>query len=72
MNEHAKIMIGMLVLASVVLAGCTASVGSCEDQSRTQLERCNTDCGEGIGAELCKTNCTAEHNSRLEQCQETR
>lgn len=59
----------LLVVVAVVLSGCTTAL-SCEDRSREQLARCNADCGEGVGSELCKTGCTNEHNQRLDQCRE--
>ncbi|MBI4044986.1 MAG: hypothetical protein HY392_04730 [Candidatus Diapherotrites archaeon] len=62
--------LALLIAATVVLSGCSVPGFTCEDRSRQQLERCNTDCGEGIGAELCKTACTGEHAERLEQCKE--
>lgn len=63
---------GALVCLMVLLGGCTSVALTCEDQSRDQLSKCNTDCGEGIASEFCKTGCTIAHNDRLEQCQETR
>ena len=65
------ILIVVLSMSLIALSGCNYAL-SCEDQSREQLDRCNIDCGEGLGSEICKTNCTAEHNSRLSQCQEQR
>lgn len=65
----ALVFIAILVGSVVAFSGCTLAL-SCEDRSRQQLERCNTDCGEGLGAALCKSTCTSEHNARLEQCKE--
>lgn len=69
MNHVGKISI-LLLIAVITLSGCTVPGFTCEDRSRQQLDRCNTDCGLGIGSELCKTRCTNEHTARLEQCSE--
>jgi hypothetical protein len=59
-------MLGIVSLA--LLSGCTGFAFICEEQSRQQLGTCNTDCGEGILSELCKSKCTIEHNDRLDKC----
>lgn len=69
--ERKELLVGLIVLAAagmIVLSGCTSVALTCEDQSRQQLDRCNTDCGEGILNSVCKSGCTAEHNQRLDQC----
>jgi len=66
-----KYAIGILLLGIVTLAllsGCTGFAFICEEQSRQKMATCNTDCGEGILSELCKTKCTIENNERINQC----
>jgi hypothetical protein len=73
--ERTQLLTGLFILAIsgvLLLSGCTSVALTCEDQSRQQLDRCNTDCGEGLGSELCKTGCTSAHNDRLEQCAQQR
>lgn len=60
------ILIGMIAFTMVM--GCTSIPFFCEEQSRQELEKCNIDCGEGIFSSVCKTNCTIEHNNRMDEC----
>jgi hypothetical protein len=71
MNKEKYLIGGIIIalIAMVFLSGCTSFAFTCEDQSREKLDTCNVDCGEGLLSELCKTNCTIEHNARLEQCE---
>ncbi|MFA6065048.1 MAG: hypothetical protein WCW44_02970 [archaeon] len=66
------VLLGLAILVVIIgisfLTGSNGILHICEDQSREKLSACNIDCGEGIMSSLCKTNCTAEHNNRLELC----
>jgi len=66
-----RYLVGMTligIVALTLLMGCTGFALTCEDQSRQKLANCNTDCGEGVLSEFCKSSCTAEHNARLDDC----
>ena len=52
------------------LNGGTGFALTCVDQSRQQLSNCNTDCGEGILSEFCKSKCTSENSERIDKCKE--
>ncbi len=70
MSKEKYLVIGIVItgLATFFLSGCTSFAFVCEEQSRQQLSICNTDCGEGVLSELCKSKCTIEHNIRLDKC----
>jgi len=58
----------LVLIALVLLNGCTNIAFTCEDQSREKLNDCNIDCGEGVLSSICKSSCTVQHNNRLEVC----
>jgi hypothetical protein len=67
MNQK-QVITGLIIVAIAVIIGYALITLTCENQSRQKLDQCNTDCGEGLLSELCKTGCTIEHNQRLGQC----
>lgn len=76
-NNHSlgkQALFSLCIASLLLLSGCAVTLPpfTCEDLSREQLQRCNIDCGEGLGSELCKTQCTGDHNRRLEQCAQQR
>lgn len=71
-KKYSIALFALAVFSVLVLSGCTSIALTCEDKSREQLNRCNTDCGEGILSEFCKTGCTGEHNARLAACSQNR
>ncbi|MFA5763890.1 MAG: hypothetical protein WC915_03680 [archaeon] len=65
------ILIGIVLI--VVIVGISFITNGdvfniCKEQSRQELNTCNIDCGEGVLSGFCKSECTSEHNARLEQC----
>lgn len=72
-QKIATIVLLVAFVSTVAFAGCTSLPAiTCEDKSREQLNRCNIDCGEGVGSSFCKSACTDEHQNRLELCAQTR